>query len=122
MPLACGCSDDYEWFFYPPTDYSMFPANGKRKRCSCGALIEHGSVCVRFDCFKTPANEIENHIYGDEVPMAPKWLCERCGDLYFSFLELGYECVQPEEDMTELAAEYADLNRPNAVMSGHEKT
>jgi len=45
--------------------------------------------------------------------MAPKWLCERCADLYFSFLELGYECVQPEEDMTELSADYADLHRPN---------
>ena len=116
MPLACGCSDDYDWFFYPPTDYSVFQAR-RRKRCSCGSLIEHGATCLEFDIYRAPKSDIEERIHGEEVPMAPKYLCERCADLYFSFTELGYDCVQPEESMLELAADYAD-SRPNAVLSG----
>ncbi len=30
------------------------------------------------------------------------------GDLYFSFSELGYDCVAPNENMRQLAVEYAD--------------
>lgn len=112
MPLSCWCSDDYAWYFYTPDDYSTAPSAGRRKRCSCGQLIEHGSVCLRFSIWRTPHDDIEERIHGDEVPMADKWLCERCADLFFSFQELGYECVHPGENMVELAEQYADDHEP----------
>ena len=118
MPLSCGCDgEDFEWFFYTPEDYTKFSMTGRRKRCSCGDLIDHGAVCVEFKCFRNPSNDIEERIYGDggEIHMASEWLCERCGDLYFSFVELGYECVTPEENMMELSKEYAELNGPVLV-------
>jgi len=40
------------------------------------------------------------------VWLASYYMCERCADLYFSFQELGFECVTPDENMLELAKEY----------------
>jgi len=37
-------------------------------------------------------NYIEEAIYGDEVPLAVWYMCERCGDLYESITELGFCC------------------------------
>lgn len=34
--------------------------------------------------------------------------CLRCADLYFSFEDLGFECVSPYENMVELAKQYAE--------------
>lgn len=111
MSLSCSCASEYAWYFDTPKDYSVFPKQGKRKRCSCGELIEHEAICLKFKCWRLPDDEVEERIYGGddaEVPIADKWLCERCADLYFSFVELGYECVHPGENMVELVKEYAD--------------
>jgi hypothetical protein len=112
MPLSCGCDEDScTWFFFPPKDYTSAHVIGRRHRCTCGDLIDHGSTCLKFDIFRYPTSDIEERIYGDEVPLAARWLCERCADLYFSFVELGFDCVNPEENMLELIAEYADLTQ-----------
>lgn len=110
MPLACGYPDcDYEWYYVPPHDYSIAlrTRSGRRKKCSCGAFINPGELCAEFDCSRDSRNDIEERIYGDEVPLANKFLCERCADLYFSLQELGFNQVSPEENMVELVEEYA---------------
>ena len=109
MPLSCSCgdSDDWAWTYQPPVRYTTFPILRRRKRCSCGDLIKPGEQVAMFECSRPPRSDIEERIYGEEVPIADKWLCERCSDLYFSFAELGY-CVGPDENMLELVEEYAD--------------
>ena len=106
MSLSCSCDSEYAWYFDIPEDYSAFPSQGRRKRCSCGELIEHECTCLKFRCWRLPKDEVEERIHGGddaEVSIADKWLCERCADLYFSFVELGYECVHPGENMVDLA-------------------
>jgi hypothetical protein len=115
MPLSCSCDSDgdYEWYYYPPEDYREAPLGGNRKRCkSCKAKIAHGSVCVEFECSRSPNNDIEERIYGDAVQIASLWHCERCADLYFSLRELGFTCIGPEEDLRELVKEYAETYQP----------
>lgn len=112
MPLSCSCgdSDDWTWTYQPPDHYTTFPILRRRKRCTCGVLIKPGEECAKFECSRPPISDVELSIYGDDmdaVPLADRWLCERCSDLYFSFAELGY-CVGPDEKMLELAEEYAD--------------
>lgn len=114
MPLGCGYYDgDCEWYFVVPDDYSIAQRtkSGRRKKCSCGTLINPGEICLVFDCSRTPRTDIEERIYGDEVPLANRLLCERCADLYFSFFELGFNQVSPNESMPDLAKEYAAIYR-----------
>lgn len=111
MPLSCWCGDDenWTWFYQRPSGYTAYPILRRRKRCSCGVLIKPVEQAALFECSRLPVSDIEERIYGEgeEVPIADKWLCECCADLYFSFVELGY-CVGLDENMLELAEEYAD--------------
>lgn len=112
MGLTCGCDFDYEpgmKVAYTPDNYEEF--NGKRRqRCiSCNELISIGDTAARVKRFRVPEHDVEINIYGDdgEIPIADKWMCERCADICFSLDDLGY-CVNPHDNMMELLDEYAD--------------
>lgn len=109
MPLSCSCD---EWYgegvaYYPPKDFSFLSTKIKKRCQSCKKLIDPGTVCVRFEMFCSPRTEVEAKIYGEdaEIPLAPQYLCEWCGEMYFNFSELGF-CVSPWDDMKELLENY----------------
>ncbi len=115
MPLSCSCShdDDAPWYYLDPKDYRTYPVAARRKKCSsCRNQIKGGAVCTEFKRYRYPVTDVENKIFGEdgEIWRASMWLCEECSDLYFSFVELGYECVAPWENMRELAEEYAEAH------------
>ena len=113
MPLSCSCDwdGDFAYWIAHPDDYSIMPARKRRARCSCGAVLNEGDTVARFARSRDARSDIEIRIYGegdcDSIALAPKYLCERCADLYFSLAELGYECIDPSENMLELVKEYA---------------
>lgn len=95
MGLSCECyfgDYDYEFMYMKPDDYTTLQTS-KRKRCySCKSLIGLGAVCVEFTCHRPFNSDIEERIYGDEVPIADKHFCETCSDIYFSLDALGF-CI-----------------------------
>ena len=114
MGLTCGCDSDWypepgDWFWNnAPSDYVPLPFKKRRKCCSCKTLIDVGALSIEHTRAKVPDSDIEIRIYGDdgEIPVASDWMCESCGDLYFSLSEIGY-CVSPRDDMRELVKDYA---------------
>lgn len=119
MPLTCYCSDDLgsEPVYWTPAGYSIMPWKPRRRRCSCGAQIQPGAMVAKFDRSRAARTDIEERICGDgydAIPLAAKYLCERCADLYFSLTELGFECVGPDESMLDLVKEYSAIARENA--------
>lgn len=116
MPLTCECEylDDATWYYDPPTDETVLKAKRSRRCCSCEELISPGSVVVPFSRWRSPKTWIEENIHGDEVRLATKYMCETCGDLYWSLDELGF-CVGPGECMRELTREYAATYGPKGV-------
>ena len=114
MGLMCSCDDEWEpgmtiWF--SPKDYTTLATKRSRTCCSCGDIIDVGATCAEVRRGKVPETEMEVRIHGEDdatVPLASRYLCERCADLAFSLDELGY-CAQPWEDQRELVREYAEL-------------
>lgn len=111
MPLLCSCDfiDDCDWYYTPPADYSIFEALVRKRCSSCKSLIDIGATIARFEITRPPKTWVEEKIYGEDgdIYMADKLLCEKCADLYFSFRELGFNCVAPDEDMLDLAKLYS---------------
>ena len=108
MSLSCSCSNDYEYWYYPPDDFSSFEAN-RRKRCvSCRELINFGDDCLEFECFREPFSDIEERIFGDEVQTANKQMCPKCGEIYLNLESIGY-CINLGDNMNDLIAEYWEL-------------
>lgn len=116
MPLTCNCDydlGDFDEWHYGATndDYTIMPSFSRRKKCSsCGVLINTDAICTKFPIARATLSDIEERIYGDEVPKAPRWLCESCSDIYFNLNELGY-CVGPYEDLRETLKEYIQMNK-----------
>lgn len=111
MGVSCGCGSDYDWYYTSPSDYSLMPFTGRRKRCrSCTGFINPLDIVGKFDKSRPPLSDIEERIYGDEVWLAPFYMCEECIDLFFSLQELGY-CItlNDGESMHDMAEEAAGM-------------
>lgn len=114
MGLSCDCDGDVDWYYCTPDDYTSLAASKRKRCCSCNILIDVGATTVKFDRWRHPNSEIEERIYdeGGEVELANWYMCEECGDLYFSIVELGF-CIQLGEDkMKEVVKEYAEIYQP----------
>lgn len=110
MPLTCNCceDDDAKWYFDKPRYFTCLDTR-RRKRCSsCGKLIDIGAECLKFTRWRNPKSDVEEDIYGDDVPLAPLWMCKTCGEQYLNLDALGY-CIDPTENMMELLEEYQEM-------------
>lgn len=122
MPLSCSCDFDPE-----PGQTCWYPANDdfeklntkRRQRCkSCGGLIDIGSDCLIFPRAKIPEYDIEIDIYGEdgEIPRAPVYMCEKCGEIYLNLVyTAGFECLSPYENMPDMLREYIRTYEPPAL-------
>ena len=113
MPLSCYCEyepDSGDVLYDPPRDYKTCDRKRATKCSSCREPVRPGDLAVEFTRYKVPEHEIELRIYGETAesgpPRASLWLCERCGDLYWSLADLGF-CVGPYEDLRETVRDYA---------------
>lgn len=70
----------------------MLNTKRSRKCCSCGCTIKPGEVVAEFLRTKRPENDIEERIYGDEVPLATWFMCEECGGLFMAIEDQGF-CI-----------------------------
>lgn len=108
MPLTCTCTDDYEFWYDLPDDFTTLNTS-RRKRCSsCGKLIDIGAECLKFRRCRDPKTDIEEAICGDGIAIAPYWMCEKCGEQFLNLAALGY-CIDPSENMMELLVEYQEM-------------
>ena len=110
MSLSCECGDAEERWYYGPSDYSKLATKYSRKCCSCKEKISVGDICVEFLRARRTNSDVEERIYGDEIRTAPWYMCERCGDLYFSLEELGF-CIDISDSMLDLVKEYAEMQK-----------
>lgn len=91
MSLSCECPD-YDWadrWWMAHQDFAPLKTKRGRKCCSCGTQIKPGDDCLVIDRGRNPQSDVEERIYGDEVPLAPKHMCEECGGLYMAVDDLG---------------------------------
>lgn len=124
MTLSCYCGDgDYDWYYSAPEDrdgpaYAPLDTKRSRRCCSCKQRIAVGDLAVRFERFRyAEYPSVEANIYGEggEVPMPDWFMCERCGDLYYSLTELGFCINLGADSMPALVEEYADMRRAAAI-------
>jgi hypothetical protein len=106
--LGCTCNFDFDSYYYPADDFTEFICL-RRKRCvSCNSLIKFTADCLQFTCCRIPYSAIEEIIHGDEVPMADKYMCEKCGEIFLNLDAIGY-CMNLGADMREELREYWNL-------------
>jgi len=101
ISFSCEDYDDCEWWYAPADDFAPLKTKRSRRCCSCKEQIKPGEDALRFGRWRSPndrCNYTEEAIYGDEVPLADWYMCEKCGGLYMAVTELGM-CCDIDEDM-----------------------
>jgi len=107
--LSCSCDfDSDEWYYHPPDDFKPFALKRRKRCCSCKKLITINSLCTEFIRIRSPYNDIEERIWGDEVQMASWYMCEWCSEIYFNLEALGY-CHMLGGSIKEDLEDYWDL-------------
>ena len=100
-----------------PSDFTTLKTKRSRACRSCGGRIESGEDVAAFHRYKVPEYDIEIAIYGEDnsggPPRATHYHCERCAGLMFSLLDLGFECIDINDDMRGLVREYAETYGSN---------
>jgi len=100
--LSCSCGGDYDWYYNAPEDFIKFKPKRRKRCCSCGELINIGSDCLEFDRYKISE-------YGDEIYLASKFMCEKCGEIFLNLSDLGYCLTIGIYSMQECLEEYWEL-------------
>lgn len=113
MSLSCYCNewDGEGWYFFDPDDFSTLETKRFRRCCSCGAKIAPGATVAKFQREREAVSDIERAVVGDEVSLAPWFMCEECAGLYFSLTELGFCINLGGDSMKELVAQYSEMQR-----------
>ena len=125
--LSCSCDYDYnyepgDWYFDGPLAPEFITLNFKRRKrcCSCGKLISLKSLCLEHSRVRYPHSDTESWIVtgrhlddslDDEasIRIASYYQCEQCAEIYLNLTDIGYECLNPCDDMCEALKEYHDL-------------
>lgn len=110
MSLSCTCDfdGDSDRYYETADDFSALDTKRSRKCCSCKTKVKPGDEVLKLRRYRDPSdrcNYIEESIYGDEVPLAPYYMCETCGGLYFAVQDLGMRC-DIERDLKVQIREY----------------
>lgn len=117
MSLSCNCDFDFDredvaWYWTGRSDFYPVSVSGQRKRCiSCGAFIKPLTDTMEFYRYRVSRNDIEERIYGEEVPLASDFMCEECAGLYLALEELGYGCFDISQPMEDYIAEYNEADK-----------
>ena len=107
--LSCSCGWDYETWFIPDDDFKTLQTKRRRRCWSCDEFIEIGIECLKCERFRNCGSDVEERIYGDEVPLATKYLCEKWGEIYLNLSALGYCLGIGKGAMQEAIEEYWEL-------------
>lgn len=108
--LSCSCGSMMTWFL-APDDFSTLKTKRRRRCWSCEKFIEIGSECLEMERFRCADSDIEERIYGGEVPLATKYLCEKCGEIYLNLSDLGYCLSLGKGAMQEAIEDYWELTK-----------
>jgi len=128
MGLSCSCDYEYEfepgeWTYFFPAMVDFVPLDTKKAKrcCSCKRLIKVGDICSKYPRYRYPYTEVEAKIkcrrdlddcFSDEpcIRIVDHCHCEWCGEIYLNLVDLGYECLLPNESMKDILAEYHDIS------------
>ena len=118
MTLTCECGGDYfEWWHDGGREVAPLATKRWRSCCSCKERIAVGDDAKEFVRWRNPTNDVEWRIYGDTVPTASWWMCDRCAGLYESLDSLGF-CELLGQNLVDACREYAQMQRDAGVFRG----
>lgn len=92
MSCICENIDDYpdvfDWLYTYTEQPVPMPKTVRARRCySCRKKLEPEEPVMAIYRWRSPRTEVEEKIHGNEVPLAIKYMCSHCRDIFMKILE-----------------------------------
>lgn len=106
MPLSCACDFDCELepgqIVWEMGDSFEVLKTKIGRRClepDCRKIIKPGELVTIHGRWKVPEGDYEESRFGEDgqIERSPKFLCEKCSDMWFNLAEHGFDCIGPWE-------------------------
>jgi len=103
--LSCECDAGHEVFYETPENFTVLKTSKRRRCVSCNELINIEAPCLSFLRSCLPRSYVEEIIYDETAPLANRYMCEGCGEIFLNLTALGY-CFLLGDDMREALRGY----------------
>lgn len=114
MSISCNIeSDDAAWWWSTNKELTTYKKSVSKRCCSCKELIKPEQRCIPIERWRNPKNEIEERIYGDDIPLARWFMCEACAPIFVKFLDMEVHINLGVDSLQSLLKEFEKLYAPS---------
>lgn len=114
MTISCAIDvDDAAWWWTSSMRLFIYDKPRGKRCCSCGDMVRRGEKHIRVERWRAPANDVEDRIYGDEVPLACWVMCESCAPIFVKLYKMNVEMDLGHSNLHDLLGEFEALYGPN---------
>lgn len=116
MGISCACYiDDPDWYYEVDDQPSTLDTRRFRKCVSCRTRIAVGDTAYRIIRYRSPFSEIEERIYGDEIPLATWYFCPRCAAIYHALAKVNACVALGYDDLRDALQEFNEMYAPKGL-------
>lgn len=114
MSISCNIeSDDAAWWWSTNRKLIPYGQSISKRCCSCKELIKPQQHYLPIQRWRNPKNEIEERIYGDDIPLAHWFVCEACAPILVKFLDMDVHINLGVDTLHNLLQEFEKLYAPS---------
>ena len=117
MGISCACElDDPDWYYEVHDQPCTLDTRRSRKCVSCRVRIAVGDTAYRIIRYRSPSRDIEERIYGNEVPMSTWYFCPGCAAIYHALAKVN-ACVDlGKDDLRDALQEFNEMYAPKGFL------
>ncbi|MBU2839457.1 hypothetical protein HF670_07750 [Acidithiobacillus thiooxidans] len=114
MTISCAIEcDGAAWWWSANMRLLPYDKNRGKRCCSCGDMVRRGAKYIQVERWRDNANEVEERIYGDEVPLASWVVCESCAPISVKFYNMNVDLGLGVTNLDNLLGEFETLYGPS---------
>ncbi|MBU2844033.1 hypothetical protein [Acidithiobacillus thiooxidans] len=114
MTISCAIEcDGAAWWWSANMRLLPYDKNRGKRCCSCGDMVRRGAKYIQVERWRDNANEVEERIYGDEVPLASWVVCESCAPIFVKFYNMNVDLGLGVTNLDNLLGEFETLYGPS---------
>ncbi|MDD2748656.1 hypothetical protein [Acidithiobacillus thiooxidans] len=114
MTISCAIEcDGAAWWWNANMRLLPYDKKKGKRCCSCGDMVQHGAKYIQVERWRDCANEVEERIYGDEVPLASWVVCESCAPIFVKLHEMNVDVDLGNSNFHDLLGEFESIYGPS---------
>ena len=114
MTISCAVDcDGAAWWWSANMRLLPYDKNRGKRCCSCGDMVCRGAQYIQVERWRECVSDIEQRIYGDEVPLASWVICESCAPIFVKLHEMNVDVYLGDSNLHDILVEFEAIYGPS---------